>query len=415
MKATLEKTQTKPIRSYEGQSKTVAEGRRLKGDGSLQKLNRNGRTVRRLVLWIDGERRTKEMTATNNAARDEMVLYKQLITRLHTQEATQETKPQITVSQALEKWLENEKELVRRNERKETTVSGYRYIVKRINEKIGNKRIADLTVEQLTQFLNEMEVGLTRKRAYGLLMQRALPDTAMQEVQLPTKTQIKNEARERLESEREIVKNYKGKITKLIVSATSEDEAKQVRWWLRSIGPRQGEVLGLRLSDITSINGSKAYISITQQMVRHDQEISGKTGLHASTPKTENSERPISIPEDLRKKLRRVYDRRLREVGGDRSALLFVNTKGNPIRQQDDNEEWRQLCEEMGIEHFRPHLLRAMAATLLRDRGANDAEIMSAFGWNDLKMLNLYDKRGDARRTTNAMAKLALNFSEQDG
>ncbi|OZG49809.1 tyrosine-type recombinase/integrase [Bombiscardovia coagulans] len=59
-----------------------------------------------------------------------------------------------------------------------------------------------------------------------------------------------------------------------------------------------------------------------------------------------------------------------------------------------------KLCMSIGLDHITPHSLRRTFATLSRDAGVDDKDIMAAGGWTSSDMLDYYDMHSRALNGT---------------
>ena len=234
----------------------------------------------------------------------------------------------------------------------------------------------------------------------------------------------KDKRRDARRDEAMLITQVKDTIDDDILRLLAKEPDKQARWALRLLGLRQGEVLGLRVKDIHLADegepvlnddgdlvdvvyqdSAASYVRVEGQLTRHFSNASGKKGAYRSSEtKTELSERSLPLPERVEQLVAAQVHRREQD-GAKPEDLLFVNSRGNPVRQQDDNKQWHQLSKGQPWEGMRAHLLRAIAATKMRDNGATDAELMTMFGWSTSDMANLYDRRKDAGRLERIVAK----------
>jgi len=118
-----------------------------------------------------------------------------------------------------------------------------------------------------------------------------------------------------------------------------------------SCGLRQGELLGLQISDVDFTTG---FLHIHQSL-----EIVRGGGTRLTETKTERSHRSIRIPGPVLETLR-AYVAGLKRSDG----FLFVTTVGTPIRGRDLVKEFKGIIEKAGLPEIRFHDLRHSCATL---------------------------------------------------
>jgi integrase len=141
-------------------------------------------------------------------------------------------------------------------------------------------------------------------------------------------------------------------------------------------GFREGEVLGLRTSDI---NWEQATIAVTQQV----QTVDGKTRFE--TPKTEASQRILPLPPRtflrLRQQLDRLEQERTKAVRWSEHDLIFPSKCGTPIQPRNLVRHYKQALEDANISTtFTVHDLRHTAASRLADVGAPQVVVAIVLG-----------------------------------
>jgi len=139
-------------------------------------------------------------------------------------------------------------------------------------------------------------------------------------------------------------------------------------------GIRRGELLGLRRQDIVE-NG--IYIRQTVTLV-DDVPTIGK-------PKTKNSERFVTLPEDtlevLREHLIRL-DEAIALVGDawEHPELVFPSETGTLMHGRNFYRAWKLAVKAAGLPHTRIHDQRHLHATLLIDQGEDSKVISDRLG-----------------------------------
>lgn len=162
-----------------------------------------------------------------------------------------------------------------------------------------------------------------------IILRTKLPDKKRQDVYIPTDEEVQAILRE--------------------VKGTRFEAA----FYLAVFGLRRGEICALTLDDLEG-----NMISVTKSKVlRPDQ-----TWTIKETPKTEESNRRVFIPDYLR-------DLILEQ------GYIYKGHPGDLFKALARTEE------KLGIEHFALHKLRHYFASMTHDMGISDADIMAMGGW----------------------------------
>jgi integrase len=131
------------------------------------------------------------------------------------------------------------------------------------------------------------------------------------------------------------------------------------------MGLRQGEVLGLRWSDVDL---DARTLRVAQALQRVDGHLIYKE------PKTAKSRRTLRIPLSVAEALRVHRDQQNfeRAAAGDRwtdSGLVFVSTVGTPLDPRNVLRIWHGLLAEAGLARCAFHVSRHTAVSLLIAEG----------------------------------------------
>ena len=128
-------------------------------------------------------------------------------------------------------------------------------------------------------------------------------------------------------------------------------------------GMREGELFGLRWSDIDWLTGE---IHITRQV----QDIRGQGAVYVD-PKTDAGRRTVVIGAQVVELLKWQYQwvgtmRRFDKRGiWKEHDLVFPSTRGTPIIHSNFHKEWKKILEAAKLPHMRFHDLRHLAASIL--------------------------------------------------
>jgi integrase len=136
-------------------------------------------------------------------------------------------------------------------------------------------------------------------------------------------------------------------------------------------GLRQGELLGLKWSDIDL---QKRVLSVRRTLY----ELNGK--IETGEPKTDKGRRQVDLPVLAVSALQR--HRAAMMVEGHRAAVyVFCDSEGNPLRKSNlINRSFRPLLTAAKLPRIRFHDLRHTAATLLLLAGENPKVVQERLG-----------------------------------
>jgi integrase len=136
------------------------------------------------------------------------------------------------------------------------------------------------------------------------------------------------------------------------------------------VGPRVGELLGLRSRHVDLLHGT---LTIEQQ---EQQLTSGR--LIIAPPKTDAGIRTLALPAFLVPELERHLSR-FSIPGAD--GRVFPGNHGGPLRRQVLQKHWVAARKKVGLPtHFHFHDLRHTANTLAASTGASLRELMYRMG-----------------------------------
>ena len=142
-------------------------------------------------------------------------------------------------------------------------------------------------------------------------------------------------------------------------------------------GARRGEVLGLRWFSVDEV---KNRIHICNN-VQYASDI----GIYEDTPKTEKSERYISIPQEtveLLKNYRAYRKEELKKAGVilTDQGFVFSQPDGKPLHPDSVNNWLNGFSKRHGLPHINPHAFRHSMASLLYFNNVDSVSISHRLG-----------------------------------
>jgi len=148
-------------------------------------------------------------------------------------------------------------------------------------------------------------------------------------------------------------------------------------------GLRQGELLGLRWSDL---DWETSQLSIQRQL----QRITGQ-GLVFAELKSAASSRVVALGpatlDELRRHLSKV--REMAVLAGDdwrQNDLMFPSTLGTPIEPSDLYRRFQALLKRAGLPRVRFHDLRHTSATLMLQQGVHPKIVQERLGHSSISL-----------------------------
>lgn len=189
------------------------------------------------------------------------------------------------------------------------------------------------------------------------------------------------------------------------------------RWAVAlALGLRQGEVLGLRWSDIDLRDGSML-VRRNRLRPKWDHGCGGTCGrkraghcprrvaLRPDTgdTKSEAGRRGIGLPDPLVALLRAHANAQHTEqvLAADLwhvSDYVFTTERGGLLHPRTDSNRWKQLLRSAGVPDRRLHDARHTAATVLLLLGVPERTVMAIMGWSNTSMAARYQHVTDAIR-----------------
>ena len=188
-----------------------------------------------------------------------------------------------------------------------------------------------------------------------------------------------------------------GEVERLLAAASHIGLSSQARWAIAAKwGLRQGEVLGLRWSDIDLATGR---IDVRRQIQRQTGN-----GLVTKPPKA-NSFRHLMIDAATLADLRALYN----QVGGhdvgttaDDDRYLFCGSRGGAVDPANDQHRFKALLAKAGIRDVGVHALRHTALTRMVEQGVPLPVVKEIAGHADIRTTMRYLQLANSPAKINA-------------
>jgi integrase len=309
----------------------------------------------------------------------------------------------------VERWLTHWVENIAVISVTENTIDGYRVAVKvHLIPGLGRHRIDRLEPEHAERFYARMQANgsaaATAHQAHRTL--RAALNEAVRRGHL-TRNPAALAKAPRLTEEEEVEPYSIEEVQRLLTEAGKRRNS--ARWAVAlALGLRQGEVLGLKWTDV-DLDGGVLRVRRGRLRPRYehgcgDAPCGRKAGycperkqVRSDTKdvKSRAGRRSIGLPDELVTILRRHRDKqdREREAAGrlwHDEGWVFATPVGRPLNPNTDYHEWKDLLRAAGLRDARLHDARHTAATALLLLGVPDRVVMGIMGWSSEEMRRRY-------------------------
>ncbi|WP_435178963.1 tyrosine-type recombinase/integrase [Actinacidiphila sp. bgisy145] len=299
-----------------------------------------------------------------------------------------------TVESWLTHWVENIAAL----HVSENTIDGYRVAVyHHLIPGLGAHRLAKLEPEHLERFYKKMQAnGSSAGTAHQVHRTvRAALNEARRRRHL-TENPATIAKAPRLEEE-EVVPYTIEEVQLLLEVANRHRNA--ARWVIAlALGLRQGEVLGLKWTDVDFDHGvlvvhrgrlrPRYQHGCGDTCGRKPGYCPQKINVRRETKETKSraGRRPVGVPDELMKLLVEHRDEQDRErtIARDlwvEKGYVFTSPTGEPLNPNTDHHKWKELLEAAGLRDGRLHDARHTAGTILLILGVPDTVVDAIMGW----------------------------------
>lgn len=277
--------------------------------------------------------------------------------------------PKMTVQEFLNGWLE-----LKIKPKAPETYRNYQSAISRINKHIGNHVAAKLSPHAVEQMLGKLKLEYpngenTIVNTFAVL--RAAYRYAVKMGDFP------NNPVERVEKPQRKLNPLRHIPTEdftKIYQAAALHPYSHARVELGAIvGPRPGEILGLKWSDI---DWTRREISISRQLQRVKDE-----GL-VFRPVKQKTNRVIPLTDGTIQVLlnHKTFQDMSKSAWVEDLDLIFPNTIGRPLDPKRDRKWWIEILKRAGVRHYTLYQLRKTAYTLITSTGTGIPTILAYTG-----------------------------------
>jgi integrase len=344
----------------------------------------NGRQVQRIIgpAWTSRREEPPAGYFTKTAAQ---AVLDETLTRARRGELGGVAKTRASFSEAANEWL---RYVERDRERKASTVTDYRHMIRRLEHDLGRLKLGDVTPEVIESYRDALvDRGLSNRTVNKyLVVLHGIFKRAMKVYRLPENPLIAVEKRpNRKRAGIDVLSREE--VMALVREAASELDA-ALYLTAAFTGLRMGELLALRWRDVD--------FELDAVHVRRSF-----TGGKEDTPKS-GRERTVPMASEVAQALARLSQRDRFTAEED---LVFSGVKGGHLMPNDVRRRYKDALAAAGLRALRFHDLRHTFGTHAI-RTADSREVMEWMGHQDLKTTQLYlafkPQRGAARRISDA-------------
>jgi integrase len=284
-------------------------------------------------------------------------------------------------SMTVEKWLIHWLDKIAARDLKPQTIKGYRgYISHWLIPELGKKRLTDLRPEHIRGLHDAMRdagcAEATVRQAHAILKRSLRVAVFEGKLAVSPAERVKSPKTDRERRQQLTIAQAKRIL----------DHTDDARWWLAVFyGMRQGEVLGLRWTDV-DLDKSRLTIAQTLQLAEDGTPFFGP-------PKSKTSRRTMPMSPLLAARLRLHWI----AEGQPADGLVFPAPGGGPRNRYADYKAWKRLLADLDLPPVALHAARNTAASLLEASGVQDRLVAQILGHSQVQITHGYQTADDER------------------
>jgi integrase len=288
-----------------------------------------------------------------------------------------------TLDQFLLFWLPTYRQQVRAT----TYEHRHGHLTAHITPVFGAVRLADLTTIKVQAWVNDLSASRKPRTVVGIFntLRKVLSDAVRME--LLSRNVTKGVVLPKITHDE--LEVYSPEQAAQLFSAARGNDLEALYVLALTTGMRQGELLGLKWSDI-DWPGQRLHIKRALVDVRGG-------GVAEQEPKTRSSRRGVpltglALDALKRRRIRQTEQRLQRGPLWADTEYVFTNTFGRPLRRAHLlDQQYYPLLERAGLPKIRFHNLRHSTATILLSMGVHPKVVQELLGHSSIKMtMDLY-------------------------
>lgn len=166
-------------------------------------------------------------------------------------------------------------------------------------------------------------------------------------------------------------------------------------------GLRQGELLALDWENIDLIKHTLRVERSVKEVYVYEDEENKHIETIFQTPKTLNSFRTISIPDNLVNRLIQIKNKK---------GLLFYDKNKEPLKGKNVSSQWRKILKKCNIPHKKFHSIRHTYGSILLRNGVDIETVAELMGHTAISITQIYmhssnNQKNDAVNKLNSLFK----------
>lgn len=292
------------------------------------------------------------------------------------------TGAQMSLSEYLDQWLGT----IRGSVRPKTLLQYTQIVHGHIIPMLGKIKLKDLRPDQIQALYNmKMDTGTSARTV--ILIHAVLHKALKQALKMGIIGRNPADAVTRPRFRRKEMRTLSDAQVRSFLSFAEGSRFKVLYWLAVTTGLRQGELLGLKWSDMDWTNRRL-------RIVRQLQRLPGS--LVFSEPKSAAGRRVIALGAATLEKLQHQQDlqseeRRNAGESWKENDLIFPSPLGTPMDPSNLYHGFKALLKAAGLPDIRFHDLRHTAATLMLQQGVHPKVVQERLGHSDITLtLNTY-------------------------
>src|SRR5574340_170285 len=289
----------------------------------------------------------------------------------------------LTVTEFLREWLTTYEDSVRPK-----TYEQYTQIVNRyLAPEFGNLKLRDLRPDHIqTFYARKIRDGKSQRTV--LIIHAVLHRALNQALRWGLIGRNPAQAVNRPKFKKKEMQTLDEAQVKALLRVVEGSRHETLFWMAVTTGLRQGELLGLKWSDLDWVSRR---LSVQRQLQRFRQR-----GLVFTPPKSDAGRRSVLLSLGTIKRLRshhviQSYEKLFAGERWQESNLLFPSPLGTPMEPRNLFRVYKSLLRQAGLPSIRFHDLRHTAATLMLQQGIHPKVVQERLGHSDIALtLNTY-------------------------